>query len=461
MKLEGRVLSRTVTSKKLKQIGAIASVPLLFPLGTFAQDGLRTTLDVFNRLEVVSEDGFSEPEDEGVRFVSRLTFGLTSENNTSRFGFTANTNLTYNFNDDVADRFDFDDPDLRLNYRVENRQSAFNINARYSRTDVDNANFLDEEGTGDVETGEGDRTNVIVNTGLVLGQETPITFQLNHLYARNTFSGQVDGGTSDSTTQRIDSRLSFQLSRVASLDVIAQWQETDQDDADASDRTQQSIGIGTTYALSEVLTFNGQITYDEATTTDPSTEDESGLGYRFDLEKDLRNGSIGFDFESTATINGDRQSAAINRLQLLPRGTLGYSVGVTRTGDSSLNPLIDLRFSQEIGRNDSFNINLSQQSDVNNDDEETIRTRLNVGYIWTINSVSSISANANLVSQNALDGGTDRETFSTSLSYRRDIGGDWDMVTGYEFNSSRQDGEEDRDTSTLFLGLQKRFERSP
>lgn len=451
-----------MTSKKVKLIGAFASVPLLFPLGSFAEEGLRATLDVFNRLETVSEDGFSQPEDEGTQLVTRLTFGLTAENNTQRFRLTADTDVTYNFNDDVSDQFDFDDPDLRLNYGLENRQSALNVNARYSKTDVSNANFRDDSDTGDVETGEGDRTNVTIGTGLVLGREAPITFRLNHLYARNTFSGQVDGDASDSTTHRVDSQLSFQLTQVASLNLLASWRETDQEDADASDRTEQSIGIGATYALSRVLNFNGQITYDEASSTNSSSDDESGLGFELGLEKELRNGSIGFGIESTATINGDRQQTAVDRLLLLPRGTLAYSIGVTRTGSSSLRPLVDLRLSQSASPNSSFNVSLSQDSVVDNDDDETIRTRLNVGYVKAINSISSISANASLASQNAISSdGIDRDVFSASLSYRRAVGGDWDMVTGYQYRSSRQDDEEDRSTNTLFLGLEKSFDWRP
>jgi len=47
------------------------------------------------------------------------------------------------------------------------------------------------------------------------------------------------------------------------------------------------------------------------------------------------------------------------------------------------------------------------------------------------------------------------------VTYRYDVGSDWDLVTGYEYSSVRTDGQEDRDTSTLFLGIERSFDFRP
>lgn len=451
-----------VNSRKVTLIGALACAPMVIPLGSFAEEGVRATLNLSNRLETVNESGFTQPVRDGERFVTGLNFGLTSENSYQTLGFFADTDIAYNSNDEVLDQFEIEDPTMRLNYNLQSRQSALSFAARYRKTDIDNANFFDEFDINDVETGEGDRTNVSLRTGLVLGREAPITFNFNHIYTTNTFDGQVDDDTSDDTRNRVNALLAFRINSVASANLIGYYNEIDRDDPDAFDQTEQSIGIGTTYALSSVLTFDGQVTYDEATSTNPAREDTSGLGFGLGLNRELTNGVLGFDVSSTETINGARQQALVSRSMELPRGALNYSVGATKTGGSSLRPLVNLGLSYNTTDTDRLILNLRQRTAVDDDDDETIRTSLSVGYTRSINELSSISASADFADQNPIDdAGVDSSSFTANLIYRRDVGGDWDMVTGYEYRTSSRDNEENRNRSTLFVGLEKNFDWRP
>lgn len=451
-----------VTSRKVTLIGTLACVPLAVPLVSFAEEGVRATLNLSSRLETVNESGFTQPVREGERFVTGLNFGLTSENSTQTLGFFADTDIAFNSNDEVADQFEIEDPNLRLNYNLQSRQSALTFSARYRETDIDNSNFFDDFDVNDVETGEGDRTTVTLSTGLVLGREAPITLNLNHLYTTNSFDGQIDDDTSDNTRNRLNTRLSFRLSSVASAYLTGYWNDVDRDDPDAFDQTEQSIGVGTTYALSNVLTFDGQITYDEATSTNPAREDTSGLGFALGLNRALTNGVLGLDLTSTETINGARQQVLVSRSMELPRGALNYGIGATKTGGSSISPLFNIGLDYDATATDRFNVNLRQRATVDDDDDETIRTSLSVGYTRSINEISSISASANYADQNAVnDADDDSSSFTASLTYRHDVGADWDMVTGYEYRTSRRDDEENRNRSTLFVGLEKNFDWRP
>ena len=449
-------------SKRTQLVGACVALCVATPFGSFAQDGLRATLDFTSRLETVSESGFTSPVREGERIVNGLDLEVSSENAARLLEFSAGGDLTYNFNEDVEDQTEIEDPRALLRYSLDSVQSAVDIVARYRRTDVDNANFFDAA-TGDIETGQGDRTNVSVNTDLIFGRESPTTFSLHHLYSRDTFSGETDGDTSDRTTNRVDTRLLFQVTPVAAVGLVGSYRDVDQDDADASDQTDQSIGIVTVYDLSNVLTLDAQLTYDEATSTDPTVEDTEGLGFSIDLDRELNNGSVSFGLSSEETVNGARQQAVIRRTMLLPRGTLNYSLGATRTGDSSLDPLLGLGLSYEVSPLSNVRINLTQESDIDDNDNETIRTRLDLDYTQVFNEISSITASAGFASQNAIDdvNDVDRSSINAALTYRREVGADWDMITGIEYTSSRRDDRSDRDRTTVFFGLEKTFDLRP
>ena len=437
----------------------LACAPMTIPLVSFAEEGVRATLGISNRLEAVSEEGYSEPEKEGVRFVTGLDFGLTTENSYQRLGIFANTNLAYNSNTDVADQFDIEDPSLRLTYKLESRQSVLDITASYLRADVDSVEFYDAFLDEDIETGEGKRTNVTLRTGLVVGRDAPVTLSLDHSYARNTYSDGAAANNSDNTTHRVGADLAFWLSPVTRINTFGNWRQTTED---GTDTTRQSLGIGASHDAFGVLTLSGSVSYDEETSTDSSDQEYNGLSYALGVDRELPNGSVSLDLARTETVNGARDQLTFGHAMALKRGNLNYSLGLARTEGTRARPLANLAFSYDLSKTSQFNISIGQSADVDSDDEETIRTRLNLGYTLEINEISSLSANANFAGQNAVDDdGTDSSTLSAVLTYRHEVGADWDMVTGYRYTSSRQDDRDDRNSSTIFVGLEKNFDWRP
>lgn len=453
-------------AKKTVLVGTLVALPVLIPVGrSMAEEGLRGTLTIGERLRSVSESGFPTPEDEGTSAVTTLNFGLTSENANQQLTLGLSTNIPYFFEDDdtLNSGNTLEDPAARLGYSIENRSSRLTFDTSYRRTDVGTSTFFDETIDQDVVSGAGTRTFVSARTGLTLGEDGPVTATLSHDYLRSTYSDTADPTLSDSTTHSLNGRLSFRVTPVASAFVFANWREQDQELATASDSTTQSIGIGGSYEISPVTSVSAQLSYDEDERVNSITSSSaSGIGYLFGLRRATSNGAYTFDFSSTETTNGERQEASVGRSLDLKRGSIAFTLGMSRTGDSSFEPLANLDLNYDISETSNISASLSQVSDIDDDDQNTIQTRLNVSYNYEINALSSLSAGLRIANDNELGvGSVDARTISANLSYTREVGQDWGLVSGIQYETEQNDNRADRNTRTVFVGLEKTFNFRP
>ena len=87
---------------------------------------------------------------------------------------------------------------------------------------------------------------------------------------------------------------------------------------------------------------------------------------------------------------------------------------------------------------------------------EQIDTSLSLGVTQEVTDLSSLSLDASLRDSNELGAlGIDSRRVDISLTYRRELERDWDMVGGYRYSHSTQDGTVDRDSNTIFIGLER------
>lgn len=448
-----------VTSKTARWIGVLTCIPVAIPFTGWAEEGIRATLGVSSRLESVEKEGFTTPQDEeGLRFSTRLNFGLSSETRFQQFDLSFGTSLVQNFSES---EFDNEDPSVRLNYRLENRNAVLSFGSFYNRTDVDQANFILEEGE-DIEVGDGDRTVRGFNTALTVGRDGPVQLDFSQRYSRSTFSNTVDPDLSDSTRENYSARATFRINPVLSANIFATRDTVERDNPDDNDQEDESYGIGASYEINPVLSVSGQLSYDRSESTSTTSRNSDGLGYSLDVSRALSRGALTAGFSGTETINGTRYQIRAGRSLDLPRGSIFVSVGATKTDGTSVQPLVNLGVEYALTELSQISVDVSQSSTVNQDDDESIRTRLGIRYTHTLSDISSLSAGAQLASSNGVeDDGVDRSSLSADLTYRRAVGADWDMVTGYSYSTSQRDGQEDRNTSTLFLGLEKTFDFRP
>ena len=204
--------------------------------------------------------------------------------------------------------------------------------------------------------------------------------------------------------------------------------------------------------------------YDNIERTGDQTGTDDGVSLDSSLTKALKNGTIGLVFNTDVTTNDDgrRSFLRLNRNTVLPRAQqLSYSLGVTRSDGTGVDPLVSLNYTYNLPTSQiSVGLNQTVVTDRNNDEE--INTTLRASYSHDINNLSSLNATVSFFNRNELgEFANDGQRVNLSLSYRYALTRDWGLVSGYRYVLSRQDDRDDRDSNTVFIGLQRSFDWRP
>lgn len=450
--------------KQRVKLGGVLGAPLFMTGGfLWAQDadgGLSTTLDISQRFEHIEEEGFTGASDEGVRSLTTLSFGLSSETRTQSLAFGLSTGIAQNLTNGGST--EFEGTQASLDYRISNRNTQLTIGAQYRRDETDDLAFDTSLEDDDITTGEGQREVFTLTTGIEVGRDGPLRGTFTHVFEKSEFSDTLDPTLNDSHRQRVNARLEFDLATNLTASVFGSWSDLDEQGAGATDRKTSRIGIGAAYEITSATTLTGEIAYSEEESRGMTVAETDGLNYAFTLAHRRPNGQITIDFSEADTLNGKRRQATLGRSYDLRRGEFSFSLGATKTDGFGAQLLANLNLDYELDRNNRLSIGLSQTGDINDDNNEVLNTRLNMSYTRALSSLSEISANVAYIDENELGmGATDQNSIRFGLNHSYKLGQDWDLVSGYEYSSVRQDGVVDRDRSRLFVGVQKGFAWRP
>mgnify|MGYP002621465074 CR=1 FL=1 len=136
--------------------------------------------------------------------------------------------------------------------------------------------------------------------------------------------------------------------------------------------------------------------------------------------------------------------------------------GVKRESDDSFDPTYSLSFAQELPRGAQLSLQASQEFQTIGTGDEAINSRVSANYSTPISTVSSLTASVNYRDTNGLGTNTDNATrLDLGLSYTHSLAQDWGLTGGYSRSFASEDGEQDRTSDTVFVGLQKTFEWRP
>ena len=448
--------------QKLALASSLVAIPVLVLGGrTVAQEGLAASLTIGERLRVVNETGPDRDGDDGTSAVTTLDFNLTSQTNTQTLGLSLNTALPlYLDGGPDDDNFEFEDPDARLNYSIESKNALLGVNAIYRRTDVGDGIFFDEDLNQDVVTGGGTRTLFSFAPSLIVGRDGPVTSEFGYRYVSDTFSETAD--SSDSNTNAANARISFRISPVLDTFVFARYSEEEREGTTQTDRITSAYGVGASYALNPVTNIRASFSFDDDETVDQAgnvVSSNDGLGFEFDLQRARPNGTYRLSLSREETINGTRYNTSLGRNIELPRGILDASLGLSKNDGESVEPLFNISLSRAVSETSQLNFRFSQSASINDADNNVIRTRASVDYTYQINTLSNLSAGLQFADDNETGAGAiDERTLSVNLNYNYALGQEWDMVSGVSFRNEKSTGSLDSRTSTVFVGLQKRFD---
>ncbi|TDT73111.1 hypothetical protein BDE40_3293 [Litoreibacter halocynthiae] len=451
--------------QKTYLIGLLAGPLLLCPTVLLAQEtdagGVIATLEVGQRFQYIEEDGFSgSSSDEGLRSLTSVAFSVSSETHSQYLAFNLSTGIAQNLTNGGST--EFESTRASLDYRISNRSTELTFGGFYLRDEVDDLAFDTSLEDDAITTGAGQREVFNLTTGLTVGRESPITGSLRHVFEKSEYSDTTDPSLNDSLTQRVEGRLSFEVSPNLEASVFGSFSTVDEQGAGATDRETSRIGIGATYEVTPSTTLTGEIAYSTEDSRGTVVDETDGLNYAFSLAHARPNGEVSLRFSEDDTLNGKRRQLTAGRSYQLRRGEFSFSLGATKTDGFSPQPIANVQLDYQIDRNSTFEVSLQQSGGIDGGNNEVINTRLDMSYARELTSLSQISAGLALVEENVLNaGGVDRRSVRFNVSHAYQLARQWDLVSGFSHSSVREDAQPTRKRNTVFLGIQKSFSYRP
>jgi len=391
-----------------------------------------------------------------IRDRSRTTFGFSLESltRTQQLRFSADTQAVGEFGGGASDDFEFENSNVRLSFGQQGANSAIDFNARFSERDLDDTIVALEPGggvgSGTLIIDNGNATILALGGGLDLGTRSSFGLELNASYFEEDFSGTTDPDLNDRDVISADATALFRFNQTQTgRALIGASRESEANQA--FDTESSFFGVGIQGETRGQLNYTADILYDRSE-FGPATED--GIGLDFGVSQQRPNGSIGADFSTRIDDEGRRTELGVRRAIDLPRGALGFRVGVVdQEGDSSLRPSGEISYERS-GRSNRFVAALTQSPTVDSGVVSN-NTRINVGYTQNITETSSFSADFAFVAVNEVNSPFDDDRATARFTYRRDLTRNWEFNTGYEFERESIDNGNTETSNTLFFNIRR------
>jgi hypothetical protein len=438
---------------------APALIGIVSATGLGAQDagGLSATISVGQEFRYSDNLNFGVVPDSGFQSLTSLGLNVSSITAQSSFEFGL-SGVLENGSDAQSG---IADPRLTFAYNTGTRNTALSLRGSYREADVndlfDDPNFID---TGLI-LGTGTRANTFLRGSWETGLSARFGVGANFTYQDRNFTNTVDPDLFDTTQLVLGLTARFEVS--PSITLVLGYEDTDYEAEDIimTRRDRQSLSLNGTFAVRRDLTMRAGISHDDnVTTTTLGQTTFDGIGYSLGATRELINGTVSADIDSTIDSAGRQTTLLVGRMMELRTGSLSYSFGLLKTEGDSAQPLANINYVHELPRG-QFNVGFSQSGSVDSLDRNIVNTRLSAGFSQAINASSNWNAGVSLIDTNVLGVDEDTSRFDFDLSYNREVTRDWDMVVGYTHSRSTSDIAADRDSNTIFLRLQRDFEFRP
>lgn len=468
------------------KIAAIAALTTILPIAALSQQGgaaggFEVDIGVNSRLTV--DDNFQlRPGSAGTStvFDNTLTFGISSDTGTQQFRLNGSGIFRYA---DIPGRTisGFEDPNLRLRYRIENSNSRLTVSGNYRSVDREfldpfevaqeeeafNAiNSLINPGAPELDTDGGTRTTRNAAIRYETGLNAPLGFSIGLSRAEQDYSNLVIANPRlfDTRTDRINAAVTAKLSPVTTLDFDVALSEYEADDTVQTERRTVSYSVGLSQDINPVLVLDARIGWTEVDTdTTGGSSTRSGTNGSLKLSKTLPRGSIFASLDSKLNQNGTRTSLRFGRDLQLPNGSLSASLGLTRTPQGNTNYNAAVSYGHTL-KSSNITVALNRDVSTNNINEEILDTRLTVGYGYQIDAISSLNLSMNYgrtESADALSGTPTRTRATLSAAYSRALTQDWNMTGGVTWRRKTEDNVADATSNSVFLSLDRNFSFRP
>ena len=436
-------------------------------IAAHAQDtpppGITASFDVTQRLEYSDNPDLEIEDDPDFFGRTILAFDLESATLLENFTLSLGTDIEEGRNDRAT--VDLTNSFVQLGYDRATRNANIGTTFRYRESDT-SSTFLDDDFDADgrvLNQDSGTRQNYGFGLTGAVGVEAPIGASFSLDYSELRYSGTEDPDLTDRSTLDSSAQVNFRIDPRIIARLTTKYIDFDAQ-GNGTSRETTGFGAGVLLEFTPLLTGDFSASYDTIERSGDETGTNDGISFSADLTRTLTNGTLGATLSSDVSSNSDGRRAffAINRdMNLTRRAALSYSLGGTRSENSSFEPLVDIDYSYALPTS-QITFGLSQRFNTDSDNEEQINTTLNAGYQHQINSLSSIGADLSLFNRNELGPlADDARRIDVSLSYQYALTRDWGLVSGVSHILSTSESEDDRSSNTVFIGLQRNFSWNP
>lgn len=421
----------------------------LAPGTAVAQDGGLTA-------GLVLTPGLSWDDDE---LSAKLGIGVTLESNTSNqrlsfaFDGAIEEGLTGSLDDNTTD------PRLDFSYGRESRNSALSFDLGYRRAEISSLTLDDDLTTDLLILDDGSREDLDIATTLIFGREGPFGATLDLGYREERYIDTTDPNLLDEVTMRAALGLRFRIDPRITATLGTRVSETDVDGATGTDSRNEAVTAGLELAVNPSLTTEVSIGYSQVTQSFGGTDTtDSGLTYALALLQERPNGTVSAQIRSEITEDGRLTEARVARSLDLTRGALSFGIGVSDLENQSLQPLLALSWQQELPRG-AVGISLEQTVAVDTDGDSAVNRRLGVNWQQDFDRLTNLSTGLVLRDTEVLSGtGSDLQQIDLSISWRRALTPDWNMLSSYTRTLTSEKGVRDTTDNTLFFGFERGFQ---
>ncbi len=398
-----------------------------------------------------------DPGDEEQAFETRLGAGYFLATSGQRLSFEGEFLLQA-----LEDEPVLTDPAASLSYAVFTRSTELSFDLSYSALDLEDRDIEEDFDAEDLTEDGGRRERIEASVGLVTGRGAPFATATQLSYLDDSFS---DGATEDDETLvSLGTTLWFTIDPRITLRVNGFASREETDDLLDTVETIRNYGLGADLLIDPVWTANIDFGYQEIETDRTTgTTVVDGATASLLLTRDMPNGELSFSAVRDIATTGSEDTFRVRRALSLANGAeIEASLGAVSFEGSDPIAIYGASFATEFRPGSRFRLAFDRSGGVTDDDENVIRTSLDAGLAHNLNESSSLAFDVGLSQvEDASLTGTDTARVDLSLAYRYALTEDWTLAARATRELLFEDGTEEDRTTTLSLGVERRFTFRP
>ncbi|SMD03153.1 hypothetical protein SAMN06295998_12029 [Primorskyibacter flagellatus] len=415
------------------------------------------TLDVAQRLEWSDNPDLAIDGEDRLLARTSLRFGLERRTGIDRLSFSLGGDLEVS-NDDATG---FERPSLSLAWQRDVGHSQIGAAFDFNEVELGNTTSTtfdeDTQSTDFITVDSGARQTANLSLTGAFGIEAPFggSYRLSQRQVR--YVDTSDSDLQDADRLSFDGDLHFELDPRITLGLAAAYTDFDEEGPGDLDTVTSRVESYLELDVTPRLTSRIGLGWQEIEQSGTSDLTRDGLVFDASLTQALPRSTMELQTQSRITSNGRRNELRFIHSLERPLGSLRYSLGVSQTEDLDPAPLFGLSWRRELPRG-AVSVDLEQVATTDTDDAEVVNSQLSLSYQQDLTTRSGFGLEFVMRdSDERADSGTDSRSYNLGLTYRHAVTEDWDFTGGISMVRVEEDGTADRDSNTVFIGLQRQL----